>query len=194
MIDVKLYPLESYYAIGQLPNHDELKPVILDLLEKTRRNSLFMNDNYYSDSITKLDWVYAQDFKRPWVQNLKPHIQKYLDKLSIALGYQKVLINEIWFQQYITEDRHGWHIHGSNFTGVYYLEFDERSPKTEMIEPSKQHRKIVPDIKEGSVLIFPSYTIHRAPQIKNDIRKTIVSFNFTMDMINKETLNKIDQL
>ena len=42
--------------------------------------------------------------------------------------------------------------------------------------------------------MFPSYTIHRAPVIKNDVRKTIVSFNFILDLINPTTLNNINQL
>ena len=161
------------------------------LLDDAVYFKLQANDDYYSDSITKLDWDDARDFERPWVKFFKPHIQNYLDKLSFALGYQSAIIDEIWFQQYKNLDSHGWHTHGSNFTGVYYLEFDEQSPKTEIIEPSNQSRKIVPDIKEGSVLIFPSYTIHRAPQIHNDIRKTIISFNYVVDLINKDTLNKI---
>lgn len=191
MIDVKLSKLESYYAIGQLPDHDKIKQKTLDLLDDAVYFKLQANDDYYSDSITKLDWDDARDFERPWVKFFKPHIQNYLDKLSFALGYQSAIIDEIWFQQYKNLDSHGWHTHGSNFTGVYYLEFDEQSPKTEIIEPSNQSRKIVPDIKEGSVLIFPSYTIHRAPQIHNDIRKTIISFNYVVDLINKDTLNKI---
>lgn len=192
MIDVKLSKLESYYAVGQLPNHDKIKQKTLDLLDDAVYFKLRANDDYYSDSITKLDWDDARDFERPWVKFFKPHIQNYLDKLSFALGYQSAIIDEIWFQQYIKLDSHGWHTHGSNFTGVYYLEFDEQSPKTEIIEPSNQNRKIVPDIKEGSVLIFPSYIIHRAPQIHNDIRKTIISFNYVVDLINKDTLNKIN--
>jgi hypothetical protein len=192
MIDVKLSKLESYYAIGQLPDHDKIKQKTLDLLDDAVYFKLQTNDDYYSDSITKLDWDDARDFERPWVKFFKPHIQNYLDKLSFALGYQSAIIDEIWFQQYTKLDSHGWHTHGSNFTGVYYLEFDEQSPKTEIIEPSNQSRKIVPDIKEGSVLIFPSYTIHRAPQIHNDIRKTIISFNYVVDLINKDTLNKIN--
>jgi hypothetical protein len=34
-------------------------------------------------------------------------------------------------------DTHGWHTHGNNFTAVYYLELNEQSPKTELIDPDK---------------------------------------------------------
>jgi hypothetical protein len=123
-----------------------------------------------------------------------PHINSYLDKLAVALGYQKACIDEFWFQQYVNGDSHGWHTHGSNFTGVYYLELDAGSPRTEIIEPARQNKKIVVDVNEGDVLMFPSYTIHRAPVIQNDVRKTIVSFNFILDLINSDTLIEINQL
>ena len=194
MIDVTLSKLESYYAVGQLPDHENIKQKTLDLLDDAVYSKLNAKDDYYDDSISKLDWDHARNFERPWVKFFMPHIQDYLNALSFALGYQRAIIDEIWFQQYTNLDSHGWHTHGSNFTGVYYLEFDERSPKTEIIEPSNQNRKIIPDIKEGSVLIFPSYTIHRAPQIHNDIRKTIISFNYVIDYINKNTTQKINCL
>jgi len=194
MIDVKLSKLESYYAVGQLPDHENIKQKTLDLLDDAVYFKLKAKDDYYDDSISKLDWDDARDFERPWVKFFMPYIQDYLNALSFALGYQGAIVDEIWFQQYKNLDSHGWHTHGSNFTGVYYLEFNEQSPKTEIIEPSNQNRKIIPDVKEGSILIFPSYTIHRAPQIQNDIRKTIISFNYVIDYINKDTTQKINCL
>ena len=193
-IPVRKFRLESFYTIGALPNHDELKNAVLDAIETSPQDTLDMHDSYYDDSVSKLDWSRAQDFSRPWVQLLKPHIQSYLDKLAVALGYQRSCIDEFWFQQYVRGNEHGWHTHGSNFTGVYYLELDPSSPKTEIIVPSTQDAKITLDVKEGDVVMFPSYTIHRAPIICNDVRKTIVSFNFVLDLINAETLAQINQL
>ena len=194
-IPVRKFLLESFYTIGKLPNHDILKDPILNLLDSTHiAESLVMKDNYYTDSVNKLDWNQARDFSRPWVKILKPSIEDYLNKLAVALGYQNSIIDEFWFQQYVNGDMHGWHTHGSNFTGVYYLELDESSPKTEIIEPSKQNKKITLDIKEGDIVMFPSYTIHRAPIMNNNIRKTIVSFNFILNLINIDTLSNINQL
>ena len=193
-IPVRKFLLESFYTIGPLLNHNEIKQQVLDSLDHAQTDTLVMRDSYYDDSVSKLDWSRAQDFSRPWVKLLKPHIEDYLNKLAVALGYQSSIIDEFWFQQYVNGDMHGWHTHGSNFTGVYYLELDNNSPRTEIIEPSKQNKKIVLDVKEGDIVMFPSYTIHRAPIIKNDIRKTIVSFNFILDLINTNTLININQL
>ena len=191
-IPVRKFLLESFYTIGPLLNHSEIKQQVLDSLDHAQTDTLVVRDSYYNDSVNKLDWSRAQDFTRPWVKLLKPHIEDYLNKLAVALGYQSSIIDEFWFQQYVNGDSHGWHTHGSNFTGVYYLELDNNSPKTEIIEPSKQNKKIVLDVKEGDIVMFPSYTIHRAPVIKNDIRKTIVSFNFVLDLIDPTIFNNFN--
>ena len=193
-IPVRKFALESFYTIGKLPNHNELKQQVLDSIDNSYTDKLLMKDEYYSDSVSKLDWSKSQDFSRPWTQLLKPHIQDYLNKLAVALGYQSADIEQFWFQQYVNGDSHGWHTHGSNFTGVYYLELDKDSPRTEIIEPSRQNKKFIMDVNEGDILMFPSYVIHRAPMVNNDIRKTIVSFNFILDLINPDTLNEINKL
>lgn len=193
-IPVRKYLLESFYTVGQLPNHDKIKPLLHQLIDDAPADSLKENDDYYTDSVQKLDWATAKDFTRPWTVSFKPSLDNYLNELAIALGYQKAIIEELWFQQYGNGDTHGWHTHGSNFTGVYYLELDGASPKTEIIEPSKQDKKMTPDVREGDVLIFPSYTIHRAPVITDQIRKTIISFNFIFDLIDEDTLTRINGL
>jgi hypothetical protein len=194
MTTIKKYPLEAFAVIGPLSNHSELKASILNSIANDKQDELVAVDDYYTDAISKLDWSNAKDFTRPWVQILKPSIDQYLNDLAEQLGYQKAIIEEFWFQQYIKGNTHGWHTHGSNFTGVYYLEFDTDSPTTELIEPNTQSRKIVPNVKEGDIIIFPSFTIHRAPEITNDIRKTIVSFNFILDLIHPEMLKHLNNL
>lgn len=186
--------LQSFYTIGNFPDHSNLKQQVLDLIGNSNSETLIMKDNYYSDKVNKLDWDKARDFDRLWVKLLKPNIENYLNNLAVALGYQSAIIEEFWFQQYVNGDSHGWHTHGSNFTGVYYIELDERSPKTEIIEPSRQNKKIVMDVHEGDILMFPSYVIHRAPVIKDNLRKTIVSFNFILDLIEPNTLANINRL
>jgi len=39
------------------------------------------------------------------------------------------------------------------------------------------------DVKEGDILIFPSMIIHRAPEVINDSRKTIISWNLVYNEI-----------
>jgi hypothetical protein len=95
------------------------------------------------------------------------------------VGYTGINVGNLWFQQYIKNDSHTWHCHGETWVGIYYLELDPSSPITEIRDPMSKENIITPNIVEGDIILFPSYIVHRAPKINSDIRKTIISFNFT---------------
>lgn len=181
--------LNSYYIVEKFSAHNEFKNTLLQLIEKTNSETLFNYSNFYSDSISKLDWHLNKISDRDWVQFLLPELKCTLDNIADNLGYQSFKINEIWFQQYLKNDSHGWHIHGSNFTGVYYLELNQDSPITELLDPFTQNTVVLPKITEGDILIFPSYVLHRAPVIKTNQRKTIVSFNLDVDIAKSTLVN-----
>ena len=53
-------------------------------------------------------------------------------------GYKdekNVQLNDVWYQQYLEGDSHGWHVHSDHFTGVYYLEYPRGCSKTEICSP-----------------------------------------------------------
>ena len=79
-----------------------------------------MNSNY-SDNISKLDWNVCDDFTRPWVSIFLPIFSEAIKKVIVSMGYNFINLYEMWYQQYLEGDTHGWHIHGKHFTGVYYL-------------------------------------------------------------------------
>ncbi len=87
---------------------------------------------------------------------------------------------------------HGWHTHSDNYTGVYYLELPDETPKTQIVNPLNQTEIIDLDIKEGDIVLFPSFIIHRAPINKSNKRKTIISFDINIDKIKKEILDKLN--
>ena len=91
---------------------------------------------------------------------------------------------KIWYQQYLEGNTHEWHIHGNHFTGVYYLEYSKGNGKTEICSPySMRTVKLTP--KEGDIIIFPAHWIHRALP-NNKKRKTIISFNFDLEMVDPD--------
>ena len=99
------------------------------------------------------------------------------------LGYDAFKIYNIWFQQYNEGSTHGWHIHTQcQWSNVYYLDMPEGSPQTQLINPWNQTEVITMDVKEGDVLTFPSFVIHRAPVNENTTTKTIVSFNSDVEL------------
>ena len=58
---------------------------------------------------------------------------------------------------------------------MYYLEFPPGSPSTEILDHNDNLHIV--DAKEGDIIIFPSVLVHRAPPVKHQLRKTIISFN-----------------
>lgn len=147
-------------------------------------------DDYYSDNVHATDWSKAKDFNRDWVKYFLPLLKPYLAQLAYGSGYSSYAIDELWYQQYYQNQTHGWHTHGSNFTGVYYIELDD-GPKTQLVDPFNQDELLPIECKEGSLIIFPSYTIHRGPKIYNNNRKTIISFNWNMLNPNKDILERL---
>jgi hypothetical protein len=146
------------------------------------------------DRVDKLDWGDSKNVDRPWVRLFAPILQHRLVQMMHQVGYKDVNIENLWFQQYVKNDIHNWHIHGSTWVGVYYLEMDPRSPITELMDPMTQKTKIVPNLVEGDIIVFPSHVIHRAPRISSDIRKTIISFNYTCGNIETGLMNEISEL
>ena len=176
-INIHKHKLDSFYLLSKFPDHDNLKDQLLDTITKSEQKYVHNKDNIYADSITKVDWQFAKDLSREWVLLIYDAINNYYSFAANMMGYESSVIQEIWFQQYYNKDTHGWHTHGNNFTSVYYLELNDESPRTELIDPFSCNKKIIPNVKEGDIIIFPSYVMHRAPVIDNNIRKTIISCN-----------------
>ena len=90
--------------------------------------------------------------------------------------------------------KHGWHTHAQNYTGVYYVKFSNKDAKTELIDPFSQDKKIIINAKEGDIVIFPSYVIHRATEQKENSEKIIISFNINFTRIMPNLFSKINNM
>jgi len=174
---MKSYEYTTDYTIGELSSHNTIKPFLLSLINIADSVPLKATDEYYSDDIHRVDWNNNNDWTRNWVTTLLPHINPYLDSYANHKGFKEWVMHELWFQQYNTTGKHGWHVHGHNLTGVYYVDMPKNAPKTEIILSNGE--VIQPDVKEGDILIFPSFVVHRAPINKSKETKTIVSFNMS---------------
>lgn len=179
--------------INNFRQHKKLKNKLLNIIDKQKADTLEQKDSYYTDSISRLDWNNKSNSDRKWVQLLAPHLVKHFEKKVKQLGLKEIQLLDIWFQQYFKGDTHGWHVHGHNFTGVYYLELKDGSPRTQIVEPLSL--KIINiDAKEGDIVIFPSIYIHRAPIIKSNERKTIISFNFNCVNVDNKFLKVLKKI
>lgn len=174
-------------CIYKFKNKDHIKikyKVLEEISKDINSKELCIKDGYIDDKISKLDWHISTVTDRPWVVEFYPSFSKIIDEFVSNTPYNYVDLNNLWYQQYKLHDRHGWHIHGNQFTGVYYLEFPKGSSQT-MLLNSFDNSKTFIDADEGDMIIFPSHIVHSGP-INGSERKTIISFNFSLGVNEKD--------
>ena len=191
---MKKFKLNTPCLLASFKDHEKLKDTLVSLIKKTKADYLNEQQGYYSDLIHRLDWSQSKDKNRKWVKYILPSLQNHFENYAKKLGYEKVDVTNIWFQQYNKNGKHGWHTHAENYTGVYYVKFSNKCAKTELIDPFAQNKKIIINAKEGDIVIFPSYVIHRATEQKEDSEKIIVSFNINFTKILHSLFSKIDNM
>jgi hypothetical protein len=178
---MRLIEFKTFLFHSHIEDHKNIKDNLLQFFKK-KKESFVDKDKGQNDNIDNLDWKNSHDNSREWVRLFFPILQKKLNQMIKASGLTKCTIYDVWFQQYEKEGTHGWHTHGSNYTGVYYVDLNDDNPRTEILLPTDPSKKYTVDVNEGDIIIFPSYFIHRAPVNKSNNSKTIISFNF--DAIN----------
>jgi len=185
--------LESFYIVSPFDKHKSLKSKLLNEINKSKCDKLDLNDPYYTDKINRLDWSQSKDLNRKWVKLIYPSLKKFFEKELKSVGYEGFIIKDIWFQQYDNAGTHGWHCHGSTFTGAYYLDLPDDVPVTEISHPYDPTKQLSLKVKEGDISIFPAYSIHRSPVNLSKKTKTIVSFNIEICNPTKQILDKIKE-
>ena len=179
--------VNSQILYKKFDNHLDIKDELLNLINKQQSESL--KPGQYADNVSRLDWSSSNNFERPWVKFFMPHFIRNYNKLCLSMNRKSFQVKDIWFQQYEKDGTHGWHTHSENYTGVYYLEMPS-GPQTQIYDG-----KIINlPVEEGDIIIFPSFLIHRAPVIKDESRKTIISFNVNFEGIKNELLEVIDEM
>ena len=176
---MKKIQIDDCICHSKIKEHSKIRDSILSEIDKSSDGDLEKKDSFYTDSISKLDWNMSDKLNRPWLKIFLPAFTKNLQEIIANLGYFRAVVNDVWYQQYLEGDTHGWHIHDDHFTGVYYLEFPEGCSQTEVISPYNM-KAVKINATEGDFVVFPSHYIHRGlPNTKK--RKTIISYNFSID-------------
>ena len=174
----------------KLRDHHKIKDRVLSDIDRSFSESLSPS-NSYIDSVSKLDWSQSKDFERSWTKIFLPSFHITMKEFLAGSGYKdekNVQLNDVWYQQYLEGDSHGWHVHSDHFTGVYYLEYPRGCSKTEICSPYSLKTKKI-DASEGDIIVFPSHWIHRGPSNKSKNRKTIISFNFNLPIMDGGNIN-----
>lgn len=177
-------PLDGFYIHSKLKNHTEIKNQLLEKINSSDAGRVYYDNT--NVNIYRCDWDKRQDENRDWLQYIAKDLRTSLVECFKAAGYDDAFLLEVWFQQYNKNSEHGWHIHGHNFTGVYYVDMPDDKYKTEYLNPLNTKEIKFFDVKEGDLILFPSHLVHRAPKIKEDFVKTIISFNIDVGYPDKK--------
>lgn len=182
----KKYFIHSPFVISEFPLHKKIKKDLLNKLAKSKGSSFKNKKGHMNDDLSKTDWPLSDNFERPWVKKYGGVIKDFLIEQAIHLGFTSISLSKIWFQQYKKYQTHGWHQHARNYTGVYYLEYPKGSEPTQFLAPQNLGKTFSLKVKEGDIIIFPSYIIHRSPPLKSNKRKTIISWNIDFEDIHPD--------
>jgi hypothetical protein len=157
-------------------NHEAVKPELLRLISDTpARPYITGNEN-----IGRSDWFEPPHSPRPYYKKVMELLSPIVAEFQSEMRAEKVHWDNYWFQQYENSGEwHGWHVHPHTMYGmVYYVELPDGSPATTL---RTDCGIVVPDVKEGDVLLFPSQLFHRSAPNQGSGRKTAVVMNLNFD-------------
>ena len=170
-----------------LEKHNDIKNNLLEYIENDLIGKQFINTD---DHLNKTDYfAYKRGDDLPYYyQVFYENAQEYFCELLNRYCVLNLIQENVWYQQYIKKDTHGWHVHpNSSISFVYNLELENSQSSTEFYDI--ENKKIVQlDMNEGEILTFPSYLIHRSAPLVGK-RKTIISGNFNFDFVDKSLIH-----
>lgn len=178
-----------------LTSHSEIKDYLLQEIDKSVGNSVVDSTTVETkdkDLITKTDFFQKKENFYTNSYILKLHSEFKKEFYNVLMDYycaENFNLDYAWYQQYKTGDLHDWHFHPtSNISFVYFLELNSYKESTQFFD-TKKRKVFHPKVKEGDVIVFPSFTPHRSPRIKTKNRKTVISGNMNLKYVNFSILN-----
>ena len=165
---------EIPFLIFEVEHHLIIKERILNAIQEMGTFS-FINKN---QQISNSDWQLGREFNRPYVEYLGKVFNDVGEFVTNKFNYeQKVSVSNFWFQQYKSGDYHLWHKHENClFSCSYYVNLSEDNPTTSF-ELFGEEFEV--NVKEGSILIFPSFLNHCSKKNESENIKTVIAFNLT---------------
>jgi len=168
---MKLFSIPSCVYMSTVPQHDMIKPFILQLIET-------MGEHRH-EFIFNTDWHLGKETNRSYYDIVRPIMENHNEEIRTLLGYEKMKVLNYWFQQYKTGDWHGWHIHNACvFSNVYFVNLTGDNPKTKFRYLGEEFS--VP-VEEGTIITFPSYLQHQSPENTSTQTKTVIAWNTDCD-------------
>ena len=139
--------------------------------------------------------------------------EKYIDTISDILSDElswfahdykcNPLIVRAWYERALPYMYHPTHNHGhGGYSAVLYIEYNPKYHRpTNFIAPfdhfiTGEQLVYEPDVEEGHLILFPSFLHHYTHPHQSMERRTVLSFNLTVDQSNMPlswTVNKATQ-
>lgn len=148
----------------------------------------FMKSVEYDSRLGEDLWTDYHDngtigtFLWPW---LYENIAEFIVDMKLSIEPK-----DIWVQRYFDGAGMPMHRHHHRgWSGVFYAEFDEKQhkgttfqrPYLDPMDEGNKDELISPPVKEGDVLVFPSWMNHCVLPSKTKSPRTVVSFNLVYD-------------
>jgi len=154
------------------------KKNLLSLAYEQNKNFKYHNNNFVSSTydqdptsmVEKISFIFSQE------------IRLFLKSTNL----QSCELNNVWFQRAQQGDMHDVHNHGPcGYSGVCYVEFDQKfHTGTKFISPFPNFLNgnlmtYLPEVKEGSIVFFPSFVTHYTLPNHSSQERLILAFNLT---------------
>jgi len=191
---IDLFPVTVH--LSEVKNHEKIKEICMNYVDKAYdvSPSTFM-DPWDADVFT----TFGQKIDLAWDQIMPNYLENITD-LAQSLGIVgRPAVTDMWLNAYKTNQNQEVHDHSpGHFSAIHYIKYDsEEHLPTIFINPYKQASisnkptfqtdiDQVPQtwisqsyirVKEGDLLIFPSFFEHKVPRQKSDKMRVTLSFN-----------------
>lgn len=164
--------MTDFVQIFTVENHKARKRELLDLINLTvldiKANGGEVKPSKGGGYVTDF---FNRNVPKSYITTINEVVMPYITKYADSFFCQPNELTRWWFQQYQQGTQFGWHHHSGHVGLIYFLELGDQKESTEFVNFGQF------DVKEGDIIIFPSYTVHRAPIIKSNKRKTILACN-----------------
>ena len=180
---IEAFPTPIYILHNN--NNDEIKSIVEEYYRKNKSESS-KPESWNCQLFTTFG---TKDFPNDCLQKLIPLFKQFQRELGL---YGDMTFEDLWLNCYETMNWQEKHMHlPSKWSGVYYPIFDEEehsptlfyNPNEKLLASNRfvGMNALEPKIKEGDMIIFPSWLEHAAPLNKSSKLRATISFNFFFD-------------
>ena len=170
---ITIQTLPTYCFINKLENHHEIKNKLLSLINLAGGESQQDGDSH----IEKTDFHTAISKNNEYADFFVEQINPIMSEIQKKLKGNGWNINRVWYQIYNKHDYHEWHNHSdTSFANVYYLNLPSDSVSTQFYD-TLNNKIINVEVKEGDILTFPAFYLHKSPPNLSTRKKIVIAFN-----------------